>query len=118
MCKVRFIVIPYALFNSLYYTVRVIVYGVIQWCCKIEWGGVNLLKIISLLYCTTSRTVKPGYKNIVGWMVYILLIILGPQAHMSRYQGSGNIEVSGNIDTQQVYAHLPGIRRVHAYIVT
>jgi hypothetical protein len=29
-----------------------------------------------------------------------ILITLGPQAHMSRYLRSGNIEVSGNIDTQ------------------
>jgi hypothetical protein len=41
-----------------------------------------------------------------------LLITLGPQAHISRYQESGNIEVSGNIDAQQVYAHLLGVRRV------
>jgi hypothetical protein len=32
------------------------------------------------------------------------------------YSGSRNIEVS--IDTQQVYAHLPGVRRVHAYVAT
>jgi hypothetical protein len=36
MCKVCFIVIPYALFNTLYYAVRVKVYGVIQGCCKVH----------------------------------------------------------------------------------
>ena len=37
---------------------------------------------------------------------------------MSRYPESQNIEVSGNIDTQQVYAHLLGVRRVHVYVAT
>jgi hypothetical protein len=64
MCKVCFIVILYALFNTLYHTVRVKVYGVIQGCCKIERGGVDRLKIsitdhdklISLRVLTTSNS--------------------------------------------------------------
>ena len=47
----------------------------------------------------------------------LVLTVLGPQAHMSRYPESGSVEVSGNIDAQQVYAHL-GVRRVHAYTAT
>ena len=67
MCKVCFIVIPYALFNTLYYTVRAKVYGVIQGCCRIGWGGRRPAKCYRGTAVTGTRH-QAEHKIYMNWL--------------------------------------------------